>query len=146
MRKQGGKRKNSLRIRERNSVRNRERIPMTDNRTTFRKRLARSMAAMALLAGASALLLGSSSAPALAFGGHGGGGHGVGGHGGFGFHGGGFHRGFGGFGPGFGFGFYPYGYYDGYYPYEGDVGVCYVERQRVKTRYGWRIRRVSICE
>ena len=115
---------------------------MTDSRITFRKRLARSLAAMALLAGASALLLGSSSAPALAFGGHGGGGHGFGGHGGFGFHGGGFRGG------GFGLGFYPYGYgYGGYYPpYYGDAGVCYVVRQRVMTRHGWRIRRVSICE
>jgi len=113
---------------------------MTDSRITFRKRLARSLAAMALLAGASALLLGSSSAPALAFGGHGGGGHGFGGHG-FGGHGG-FRGG------GFGLGFYPYGYgYGGYYPpYYGDAGVCYVVRQRVMTRHGWRIRRVSICE
>jgi hypothetical protein len=120
---------------------------MTEMRTTFRKHLfdkflARGLAVMALFCvyglgavGASALFVGASSTPALAFGGHGGG------H----FRGGGFYgRGFGfGWGPGF----YPYGYgYGGYFPYGGDVGVCYVERQRVKTRYGWRIRRVSICE
>ena len=28
----------------------------------------------------------------------------------------------------------------------GDEGVCYVVRQRVMTRYGWRIRRVNVCE
>jgi hypothetical protein len=67
------------------------------------------------------------SGPALAFRG--------GGFGGF--HGGGFRGG------GFGFYGYPYGYYP---PYYGDVGVCYVVRQRVMTRYGWRIRRVSVCE
>ena len=55
--------------------------------------------------------------------------------------GGGFHGG--------GFGFYApygYGYPYGYIPYYGDAGVCYEERQRVKTRYGWRLRRTSICE
>jgi hypothetical protein len=61
---------------------------------------------------------------------------------------GGFHH-FGGFHHG-GFGFYaPFGYgypYGGYIPYEGDLGVCYETQQRVKTRYGWRIRRTSICE
>jgi hypothetical protein len=75
-----------------------------------------------------------SSTPASARGGHGGGGF---------HHFGGFHGG------GFGFGFYApygYGYPYGYIPYEGDAGVCYEQRQRVKTRYGWRIRRVSICE
>jgi hypothetical protein len=116
---------------------------MVHNRTTFRNILARGLAVTALLGiysfgilGASALLLGASSTSALAFG-HGGGG---GFHGGF--HGGGFRgRGFG-WGPGY---YGPYGY-DGYYPYEGDIGVCYAVRQRVKTRYGWRIRRVSICE
>ena len=56
-------------------------------------------------------------------------------------------RGFrGGFrGGGFGFGFYP-GYYDGYYPFYEDEGGCYLVRQRVKTRHGWRIRRVEVCE
>jgi hypothetical protein len=80
--------------------------------------------------GASALLLGASTTSALA---RGGGGHG-------GFHGGGFHHGgFRGAGFGLGLGL-------GYYPYYGDAGVCYAVRQRVMTRYGWRIRRVSICE
>ncbi len=51
-----------------------------------------------------------------------------------------------GFGLGLGLGLYPYYGYGGYWPYYGDVGVCYVVRQRVLTRYGWRIRRVSICE
>jgi uncharacterized membrane protein len=123
------------------------------------------------LVGASALLLGASSTSALAFGGHGGGGfgggHGFGGggrgfgggfHGG-GFHGGGFHgggfrgggfRGAGiglGLGLGLGLGYgYGYPYYGGYYPYYEDEGVCYLVRQRVMTRYGWRIRRVSVCE
>jgi len=98
--------------------------------------------------GASALVLGASSTAALARGG-GGGGHGGGGGGGHGFGGGG--RGFGGFhgggfrGRGFGFGFYP-GYYDGYYPYYEDETACYVVRQRVKTRHGWRVRRVEVCE
>ena len=112
---------------------------MAQNRTSFRHILTRSLAGLALLClygfgfiGASALLLGASTTSALA---RGGGGHG-------GFHGGGFHHG--GFrGAGFGLGL---GYYDGYYPYYGDAGVCYVVRQRVMTRYGWRIRRVSICE
>ena len=78
---------------------------------------------------------------ALAHGGHGGGGgsHGGGFHGGFagGFHGG-FHRhGFVGFGVG------PYAYYDGY-PYYYDGG-CAIVRQRVLTRFGWRIRPVQVC-
>jgi len=74
-----------------------------------------------------------------------GGGHGGGGGGHFGGHfgGGGFRgRGFG----GRGFGFYDYG---DYYPYDygtyyGDDG-CYLVRRRVKTRHGWRIRRVEVC-
>jgi hypothetical protein len=75
-------------------------------------------------------------------------------HGG-GFHGGGFHHGFG-FGPGFalgagiGLGLYaPYdygGYYPGYYyGYDENVG-CYLERRRVHTRSGWRLRTVEVCE
>lgn len=128
---------------------------MAGNRTNFRKPLARALAVVGLLCvyglgvvGASALLLGASSTAALARGGHGGGGfHGGGFHGGF--HGGGFRGG--GFGLGLGLGLLPYGYgypygYGGYYPYYGDAGVCYAVRQRVMTRYGWRIRRVSICE
>jgi hypothetical protein len=35
---------------------------------------------------------------------------------------------------------YPYGY-GGYY----DDGGCYLIRQRVMTRYGWRLRRVQVC-
>ena len=107
---------------------------------SFRNILTHKLAATALLCvyglgiiGASALLLGASSTSALARGGHGGG-----------FHGGGFHGGF--YGRGFGPGFYPYGYYGGYYPYYGDAGVCYTVRRRIMTRYGWRIRRVSVCE
>jgi hypothetical protein len=126
------------------NVKTSESIAMADDPTTYRKRLARSLAAMALLSicvvGGSALLLGASSTSALAFG-HGG----HGGFGGGGFHGGGFRGGgFGFYGYGYGYGYgYPYGYYP---PYYGDVGVCYAVRQRVMTRYGWRIRRVSICE
>jgi uncharacterized membrane protein len=123
---------------------------MTVKRTGFRTFLTRSLAVMTLLCmygfsliGGSALLLGASTTSALA---RGGGGRGFGG--GFrggGFRGGGF-RGGGFRGGGFGFGFYPYYGYGGYWPYYGDAGVCYAVRQRVKTRYGWRIRRVSICE
>jgi hypothetical protein len=133
---------------------------MAENRTSFRRILTRALALMAMLCiygfsfiGASALLLGASSTSALARGG---------GHGGF---GGGGGRGFGGGGRGFGGGFrgggfrgagiglglglglgYGYPYYGGYYPYYEDEGACYVVRQRVMTRYGWRIRRVSVCE
>jgi hypothetical protein len=71
----------------------------------------------------------------------------------------GFHHGrgfgFGGFGAGVGYGLYdPYAYYgDDYgYPgyasddsYYGDDGGCYIVRQRVHTRYGWRLRPVQIC-
>jgi hypothetical protein len=115
-------------------------ILMAHNRTSFRNILTRRLAVMALLCmygfsfvGASALLLGASSTSAVARGGF----H----HGGF--RGGGF-RGAG-LGLGWGLGLYPYGY-GGYYPYYGDAGVCYAVRERVMTRYGWRIRRVSICE
>ena len=110
---------------------------MAHNRTSLRNILTRSLAVVAMLCiygfsliGASALLLGASSTSALARGG----GRGRGG-GGF--------RGVG-IGLGLGLGLYPY--YDGYYPYYGDAGVCYAVRQRVMTRYGWRIRRVSVCE
>ena len=98
------------------------------------------------------MLLGASSTPAAArgFGGHGFGGgfHGGGFHGG-GFRGGGF-RGAGiGLGVGLGLGYYGYGYpyYGGYYPYDTEEydSACYIVRQRVMTRYGWRIRRVSVC-
>src|ERR1700687_6006910 len=111
---------------------------MAHHRTSYRNTLTRGLAVSALLCiyglsiiGASALLLGSSTTSALA-------------RGGGGFRGGGF-RGAG-FGLGLGLGLYgPYGY-GGYYPYYGDAGVCYVTRQRVIARYGWRIRRVSVCE
>jgi hypothetical protein len=133
---------------------------MADRRTTFRNVLTRGLALMAMLCiygfsffGASALLLGASSTSALArsggHGGFGGGGRGFGGgfHGG-GFRGGGF-RGAGiGLGLGLGYGYYggyPYDY-GGYYAYEDNDGACYLVRQRVMTRHGWRIRRASVCE
>ena len=69
-----------------------------------------------------------------------------------GFHGGGFHGGFGGFhGRGFGFGAglgLGYGLYGpGYYAYDDSYedGGCYLVRQRVHARHGWRIRHVEIC-
>ena len=133
---------------------------MAQSRTRFRNILTRCLAVTVMLCmygfsiiGGSALLLGATSTSALARGGgggrgFGGGGHGFGGRGfrGGGFRGGGF-RGAGfGLGLGLGYGAYPYGYYDGYYPYVEDESVCYVARRRVMTRYGWRIRRVSVCE
>lgn len=103
---------------------------LSHQQTRFYPVLTRCLAAVALFSlygGASALILGASSHAALARGG---------------FHGGGFHhRGF-----GWGFGPYPYYGYGGYWPYDGDAGVCYAVRQRVKTRWGWGVRRVSICE
>jgi len=107
---------------------------MACRRTSFRDVLTRGFAAMALLGiqgfgltGASALLLGASTNSAFAHDGHGG------------FH----HRGF---AIGVGVGLYPYYGYGGYWPYYGDVGVCYAVSRRVKTRWGWGTRRVSICE
>jgi hypothetical protein len=105
-----------------------------------------------VLSAVAALGLASSSAALARGGGHGGG------HGGFhggGFHGGGWHgggwRGGGiGWGPGlvglgWGLGYgYPYAY-PRYYAYE-DYGGCYPARQRIKTRHGWRIRWVDVCE
>ena len=88
---------------------------------------------------------------------HGGGGFGGGGfHGGGGFGGGGFHggpavggggfRGYARYGYGGGYGYpYAYGDYYGYPDYYGGDD-CYLVRQRVLTRYGWRIRRVEICD
>jgi hypothetical protein len=127
-----------------------EKILMAHNRTTFRNILTRGLALIAMLCiygfsfiGGSALLLGASSTAALAHGGgHGGGGGGRGG-GGFG-RGGGFRGG--GFGGGLGFGLYGYGYPYGYGGYYEDEGGCYLVRRRVRTRRGWRIRRVEICE
>jgi len=97
------------------------------------------------------------------FGGHMGGVHmgGMGGgwgHGGWG-HGGHWHGG--GFWPGvaIGAGLAGAGYYGAYgygYPYYDDPyyygagygpeGGCYLARQRVMTQWGWRIRRVEVCE
>ena len=37
---------------------------------------------------------------------------------------------------------YPYYYDDGYY----GAGGCYIVRQRVHTRHGWRLRAVQVCE
>jgi hypothetical protein len=83
------------------------------------------------------------ASPTGAFARGGGGGHGGGGgfHGGeFGFRGGGFRgRGFGFFGP-YAYGDYPYYYGDDY------EGGCYLVARRVLTRYGWRSRRVEICD
>lgn len=92
---------------------------------------------MALVALAAIGLAGTSTAFAHGPGGHFGGGHFGGGHFG-GFHGG-FHR-----HAFFGFGFGPvysgYPYYDNY-----DDGGCFLVRRRVLTPYGWRIRRVEVC-
>jgi hypothetical protein len=132
-----------------------ETIAMICNQTRNRNILTRSLALIALFCiyglstiGTSAVLLGASSTSAFARGG--GGGHGGGGHGG-GFHGGGFRGGgFRGAGFGLGFGLYgPYGYgypyNNGYSGYYDDEGACYLARRRVRTRHGWRIRRVEIC-
>jgi hypothetical protein len=78
-------------------------------------------------------------------GGHGGGGfHGGGGGfhagGGFGFRGGGFRgRRFGFFGP------YVYGDYPYFYGGDYEDG-CYLVTRRILTRYGWRRRRVEVCD
>ena len=132
---------------------------MTQSGKPHRHILIRGLAAIVLfgvyalsMLGTSALVLGASSTAAHARGGGGGGGHGGGGGGhgfgggGHGFGGHGFGGGFRGFrGGGFGYGFYD-GYYDGYYPYYEDETSCYVVRQRVMTRHGWRVRRVEVCE
>jgi hypothetical protein len=95
------------------------------------------------------------ASPTGAFARGGGGGHAGGGfHGGGGFHagGGGFHGGGFGFregefrGRGFGF-FGPSIYADYPYYYGGDYGGgCYLVTRRGPTRYGWRRRRVEICD
>jgi hypothetical protein len=105
-------------------------------------------ALIVLAAAASVGLLAPEMAQARGMGGHGMGGHGFGGHG-FGGHG--FGRGVGigafGLGLGLGYGYYGYGYpyYGGDYAYDGGYGGCYVVRERVHTRYGWRIRPVEVC-
>jgi hypothetical protein len=76
--------------------------------------------------------------------------------GGHGFHGGGF-RGAGiaagaiGLGLGlatapYAYGGYGYGYPYGYDSYAYDNGGCYLVRQQVMTPYGWRLRRVQVCD
>ena len=48
-------------------------------------------------------------------------------------------------GYGYGYGYPAYGY--GAYPaYGGYYGGCYITRERVFDGYGWRIRRVRVCE
>jgi hypothetical protein len=140
---------------------------MPHHGSRFRNILTRGLALVAMLCiygfsliGTSALMLGASSTPAQArgFGGFGGRGFGGGFRGG-GFRGGGF-RGAGiGLGLGLGLGLaspyyyggygYPYGYgYGGYpYGYAGyyDDGGCYLVRRRVWTPWGWRIRRMQVC-
>jgi hypothetical protein len=108
---------------------------------------------VALFAVAAISMLSPTTASARA-GFHGGGFHGGGFHGGGFRHGGGFHRGF---GPGFGLGAvglglglaaapfafgYPYGY--GSYAYYG--GGCYLVPRRVWTPWGWRLRRIEVCD
>jgi hypothetical protein len=128
---------------------------------------------IALLATAAVSMLVPGVAAARGGGGGGGGGHGGGGGGGWhggggggGWHGGGmawhgggmawhnagfagghFHNGFNhrrvffvGAGPGY-YDDYPYYYDDGY----ADDGGCYIVRQRVHTRHGWRLRHVQVC-
>lgn len=47
------------------------------------------------------------------------------------------------YGPGYGYGYGPgYGYAPAYY----GGGGCYLQRQRVWDGYGWRIRRVQVCD
>jgi len=83
------------------------------------------------------------ASPTGAFARGGGGGHGGGGGfhgGGSGFRGGGFRgRGLGFFGP-YAYGGYPYYYGDDY------EGGCYLVARRLLTRYGWRSRRVEVCD
>jgi hypothetical protein len=110
--------------------------------------LRKTILALSAVAAMAMMLPGAASAR----GGFGGGGfHGGGFHGG-GFHGGGFHgfhgRGFGfGAGLGLGYGLYGPGYYDYPYAYDDSYedGGCYLVRQRIHTRHGWRIRRVEVC-
>ena len=106
-------------------------------------------AMIALIAMASLIFLPSNAASARGGGMYGGGMH----MGGGGMHFGGGHVGgghFGGFHHHFGgIGFYPFPVYD-YYPYEESYpyygGDCYLVRQRVHTRHGWRLRTVQVCD
>src|SRR3982074_1290995 len=80
--------------------------------------------------------------------------------GGMGFHGGGFHGGFhhhgfggiglGAVGLGLGLGLaaapYGYGYPYGYGSYAAYGGDCYLIRRRVWTPFGWRLRRIEVCD
>jgi len=83
-----------------------------------------------------------------------GGGHWGGGHGGFhggggGFRGAGIAAGAIGLGLGLATAPYAYGGYGypyGYDSYAYDNGGCYLVRQRVMTPYGWRLRRVQVCD
>ena len=91
---------------------------MADNRTSFRKLLTRGLALMAMLCIYGFSFIGASAVLLGASS------TAAQARGGGGFRGG----------------------YGGYSPYYGDAGVCYVVRRRVMTPYGWRIRRVSVCE
>ncbi len=49
-----------------------------------------------------------------------------------------------GYGPGYGYGYGPgYGYAPAYYG--GYGGGCYLQRERFWDGYGWRVRRVQVC-
>jgi hypothetical protein len=109
------------------------------------------------LCAAAALTLAAPTMASARGGGHFGGGHfggGWHGHGG-GWHGGGWHGrgvgfGLGAVGLGLGLGYYG-AYGSPYYAYAGDpydgygYGDCYLTSRRVWTSYGWRIRRVEVC-
>ena len=111
------------------------------NEYRARPRIGKALVIAAALLCATAL---SQPNPAYAGGFHGGGFHGGG------FRGRGFGYGLGAFGLGYGlYGPYGYDYYPYYgYGYEGyaDDGGCYIARQRIHTKKGWRIRRIEICE
>jgi hypothetical protein len=113
----------------------------------------RSMLRKTVMAALTVLAIGLSGSAAEARGfGHGGG-HFGGFHGG-GFHGGGFRGagfglglGFAGAYAGYGYG-YPYGF-GGYYPgydEDGGYGGCHVERERVRTKRGWRWQSIDVCD
>jgi len=83
------------------------------------------------LAAGAALALGASAAVAEPHGGHFGGGHFGGGH-------------FG--GPGISFGFGGPGFAVAPYAYDYDYGYGCYQARRVWTPYGWRVRRVYVCD